>query len=67
MLSFSGSDSYVIMCLFNMCGKNSKNIHLICLISAAATYKGYYSQSDRLVSELVLGEAEVILVEASSS
>ena len=40
--------------LFNMRDyKNSsffhgKNIHLVCLISAAVTYKGYHNQSDRL-------------------
>ena len=38
-----------------------KNIHLIYLISAVVTYKGYLSLSDGLSSELALGETEVIL------
>ena len=44
-----------------MCGyENSKNIHLIYLISTAVTYKDYHSQSDRLSSYLVFREPEVI-------
>ena len=30
--------------------ENGKNIHFICLISAAVTYKGWHRQSDRLSS-----------------
>ena len=54
---------YKNSCFFHGC----KNIRLICLISAAVTYKDYHSQSDRLSSYIILGEAEVILGEESSS
>ena len=39
---------------------------LICLISAAVTYKGYHSQSDRLSSKFVLRGAAIILGDESS-
>ena len=44
-----------------------KNINLMYLISAAVTYKDYHSQSDKLNSELILGEKQTLFWEKEAA
>ena len=72
-IGFDSDSCYIIMCFLRCVAikivvfYGYKNIHLICVIPAAVTYKDICNQSDRLNSLLVLGEAGVILGETSSS